>query len=351
MIYVNDEKANLKDSKTAVAKEFNAAMEYFNEVGWPINFKVRKSNLAKNETEDGQVYMVMAHWHINHSALVHTGTGTEFWRYTPTPPYLKDGTLVYPTEGKYQAYSKKRISFTRDKADLAFFLWYKSKPFRNLYEIDDAKSVAEEKVKAEMDAIRLKSIFYGENSVLQKDKEKLATVARAYNVSNVKTLTDNQRLIALEGLVTEQIKKKKLTVDEFAESLQLDILTELSASIQKAVEDKLLTFDDTQNVWFYINADGAIGDRITQVPISRKEDSYNYLRDHFKSDQKSLDKFEAHVKNLANRNITIDFDNLENLDWINEVVPYCNLMGIKGTGAGRPKEVIFEEIREKCQPK
>ena len=144
------------------------------------------------------------------------------------------------------------------------------------------------------------------------------------------------------------IKEKQLTVDEFAESLDLDVLTELSAKIQKAEDDKLILFDEPTLSWSYVNEGGTIGEKIVQVPLSKKNSKNNFLRDTLKADQRKLDIFEAHVNSDANTVLTIDKDNLENLDWIKEVIPFIDAVGIKGTGAGRKKADVFKDIREKC---
>lgn len=347
MIYVNDEKVDLKGSSPA-AKEFKEAMDYFNKVGFPLKFKVKKQYLAKNETEDGQVFMVMAYHNIPLSTVVYTEYGSEQWRYTPTPPFTKNGEIKYPKEGVRQSFQKKVFTIDRDKADLAFFLWFKSKHFKAIYELDDAKKNAEDLVRAKMDSIRLDSLFFGESSVLVKDKEKLRTVARAYNVSNVGSMDDNQVLIALENVIRDLVKRQLLTVNDFAESLELDVLTELSAKIQKAHDDKLIVFEENSLTWSYVGEGGRIGEKIVQVPQSKKDSKYNFLRDTLKADQRKLDIFEAHVGNSANKALTIDKDNLETLDWVGEVLPFIQAVGIKSTGRDRTKEDVFADIRKMC---
>jgi len=344
MIYLDNKLANLEDEKSVAGKEFKEALKYFDSIGWPLRFKVKKALLTRNETEDGLVTMTMPAYHMHHTSTVPSTHGSQFWRYTPTPAYERNGELVFPVEGKYKAYTEKRVSFTRDQADLAFFLWFKSNVFRHIYNIDDAKKDAAEKVQSRMDNIRLEAIFFAPDSILKNDSKKLTTVARAYNVLNVGAMDDNQRLIGLETIVRSLIKEKKLTVDEFAESLQLDVLTELSANIQKAFEDKQILFDEGQNAWFYV-ADGSVGDKIIHVPISRKDDKFNFLRDYFKSDQRKLNIFEDHIKGSQNIEIKIDIENLEKLDWTKEILPYINAVGIKGTGANRKKAAVYEDIR------
>jgi len=346
MIYVNDKLVDLKDEKSTAGKEFKEALKYFNKIGFPITFKVKKKLLAKNETDDDKVFYTMPAYHIHHTSLVNTDWGTEFWRYTPTSPHEKNGALEFPTEGRYKAYTEKLISFKRNQADLIFFLWYKSNVFKHIYDIDDAKQVATDTVQRKMDSVRLDAIFFSQDSLLKGDEEKCTTIARAYNVSGVGAKSHNQRLIALEAIVRAKVKAKEITVDEFAESLQLDILTELSANINKAYEDKLILFDDGQNAFFYVNNKGEIGTKIVHVPISRTETKFNFLRDYFKSDQRKLNEFEDHIKNDSNPKLTIDIENLENLDWSKEILPYINAVGIKGTGASRKKAQVFEDIRK-----
>lgn len=346
MIYVNDKLVNLKDEKTPAGKEFKVALDYFNKIGFPITFKVKKHILAPNETDEGHVFWTMPAYHIHHTSLVNTNWGTEFWRYTPTSPHEKNGALEFPTEGRYKAYTEKLISFNRNQADLLFFLWYKSNIFNKIYDIDDAKQVATDTVQRKMDSVRLDAIFFSKDSLLKNDEEKCATIARAYNVGDVGAKSPDQRLIALESIIRAKVKAKELTVDEFAESLQLDILTELSANINKAYEDKLILFDDGQNAFFYVNNKGEVGSKIVHVPISRTETKFYFLRDYFKADQRKLNEFEDHIKSDANPKLTIDIENLESLDWAKEILPYINAVGIKGTGSQRKKAQVFEDIRK-----
>jgi hypothetical protein len=353
MIYVNNEKANLKDHKSQVGKEYAKALDYFNKIGWPVRFKVKKQILSPDETEDGRVFMVMPSYYIHHSAIINTEYGTEQWRYSPNPPIDKNvrgqSVLEWPKEGRGKTYNRKVISFKKEQADLVFFLWFKSKPFQSIYDIDDAKAQAEAEVRAKMDAVKLDSVFYNESSVLHTDENKLRTIARAYNVSQVDTKDKNQVLVALDNVVRNLVKSKVLTVDEFMESLSLDTLTELSAKIQKAHDDKLITFDDKQNTWFYVDAGGRVSEEIVRVPMSKTEHKYNYLRDFFMTNTRKLEVFLEHIENDSNKALTIDLDNLESLDWTKEILPFINAVGIAGTGAGRTKAVVYNEIREKCR--
>jgi len=346
MIYVNDKRQDLKTTNNVAGKEYKTAMDYFNTIGFPITFKVKPSVLSRNEDEHGHVYMIMPTYYIHHTALVNTEYGTELWKYTSIPPYEKDGILNWGQEGKNVAYNKKRLTFDKNQADLAFFLWFKSKIFRTIYDLDDAKAEATNKVKAEMDAMKLKMLFFGENSLLNTDNEKLATIARAYNVPRVDTMTDEQRLIALYKVIETLINKKNLTVDEFVESLSLDVLTELSAKIQKAHDLNQILFDEKQHSWFYVNEGGTIGNKIVQVPISKIDSKYPYLRDVLKANQRDLDTFNAHVVDGDRNVLKIDFDNLENLSWMDEVVPYCQAVGIQLVKPGRKKADVFADIRK-----
>jgi hypothetical protein len=345
MIYVNDKQVDLKDSKSQAGKEFNAALKYFNEVGWPLRFKVKPSILHRDENIDGQVFMRMPYHYIHHTATIYTDFGTERWRYTPLAPYERNGTLQWPTENRGAAYDKKRISFNRDQADLAFFLWYKCKPFKAIYSIDDARTQAANKVQAKMDAMKLDSAFYSEYSILQKDKVKLRTVARAYNVPGVQVMDDNQVLVALDKVIRDLVKEGKLTVDDFMESLQIDVLTELSARIYKAEEDNLITHNSQSGTWYYVGEGGRVGDKIVQVPISKKDDRYNHLRDYLVADHRALKKFEEHAGKDPNKGIDIDVDKLEELPW-HEVMTFIDSVGIAKPGRDRKKADVFKDIRE-----
>ena len=341
MIFVNNEKLDLKDSK-----EFREAKAYFDQIGYPVRFKVKKNILSRDETEDGKVFMIMPTYYIGYTSLISTGYGTEQWRYSPSPPYEKNGELHWSvSDGKF---NKKIMSFTQEQLDLAFFLWYKSKVFKSIYDIDDAKAEADAAVRVKMDSTKLDRAFYSEDSILQTDEEKLKTIARAYNVPQVDKKTKNQAIVALEQVVRDQVQKKVFTVDEFLESLSLDTLTELSAKIQKAEDDKLITYDDKQNAWFYVNEGGSIGEFIVQVPVSKIEQRHAYLRDFFMANTKNHEEFEGHVSSVANKALDIDLDNLESLSWTKEILPFISAVGIQGTGAGRNKSTVYKEIREKC---
>jgi hypothetical protein len=346
MIYVNDVLADLKDLKTQAGQEYSEALKYFNKIGFPITFRVKKKILAKNETDEGHVFWSMPHYHIHHTATVNTDFGSEFWRYTPTPPHEKNGIVTFPTEGRYKAYSEKIVNFERNQADLLFFLWYKNNVFSKIYDIDDAKQVATDTVQRKMDEVALNAIFFSKDSILKNDEEKCATIARANNVSDVGAKTHDQRLVALESIIKKKVELKEITVKEFAESLQLDVLTELSANINEAYERKLILFDDGQNAFFYVSNKGEIGEKIVHVPIGRTETKFSFLRDYFKSDQRELNKFEEHIKNDSNPKLIIDIENLENLNWTKEILPYINAVGIKGTGANRKKDAVYADIRK-----
>lgn len=346
MIYVNDKQANLKDGKSVVGKEYQKALDYFDEIGWPIRFRVKKELLSRDETVDGDVFMRMPPYFIHHTALLHTEYGTERWRYTPLAPYDRNGTLQWPTEGRGDLYDKKVITFNKDRADLAFFLWFKSKPFQSIYNIDDVKQKAEARVRAEMDAIKLKNAFYSEYSVLQKDKKKLRTIARAYNVPNVSILDDNMILINLESVIKDLVQQKVTTVDDFIESLNLDPLTELAAKIQKAYDDKLIVFEDTSCTWSYVGEGGRIGEKIINVPINNKDNNFAHLRDYFSTHDKAYKIFEEHVgTHGANENLDLDPYNLENESW-NKILAFIKNVGIPTVGKNRKKEDVFNDIRE-----
>jgi hypothetical protein len=345
MIYLNDEVQKLDSKDCEIYEEYRKAMEFFEGIGFPLRFTVKDSYVTKEVDDQGHVHFTFPANTIPHSATELDAYGSKKWVYSRIPP-RKDTNGNWRWNEPWERLTKKSFSLDRDQADKAFFLWFKSKPFQNLYNLEDNKKAASEDLEAKVNALKLEQAFYSESSILLNDEARLRTLARAYSIPNVESLTKAQVLQALKANVEALINNGKKTLDEFLESITLDADTELLASIQKAKDEGYILADDKVCKWFFVNPDGNIGDTIMNVPRNNWYRHTEVLKDFLLTNEDMLKRFKSYIQEDSPDDLDIDLDNLEHLDW-EVVVAFANQNGINGTGRGRNKQVVMKEIREK----
>jgi len=347
MLLKDGEKVNLKTDPEFLEKK-KCIKENF---GFPVVFKANPSGLSEQVKTDGNGNILSTETYMSPVRLPNmahekTEDGTITWQYCPVTPPKKDGEYLINHKHKNTWYDKK--VFTLDEKDMEqiFFLYFKNPQFRNYFVVDDVKAEAKNKVDNKIKEAKIMSAFYGKDSVLRNDEEKLREIARAWNVANVKEKSKEQILNELETTVREQDALGVRTIDEFIDSTDLDYYTKVGAMIQKAEDLGMIKFDDRASCWFYVTSEGSLGDKLTNISAGRGDFKYEDLREYLFAEKAHISRIESLVnaKDVP-KEMDINVDDLENEDY-EKILAYCNKHSIASTGRGRTKKAVFEDIRK-----
>lgn len=345
MLLRDGEKVDLKTDK-----EFADAKKWIKEnFGFPVIFKVHPSYLTEQIKTDGNGNILstetyMCPIRLPNTAHERTEDGTITWQYCPVTPPKRDGEFMIQPKHKNTWFYDKVFKLDEKDMEFIFFLYYKNHKFKSYFVVDDVKQEAKAKVDNKIKEAKIMRIFYGEDSILLKDEEKLREIARAWNIPNVKQRTRDQILNDLETAVREQDALGIRTIDEFIEATSLDYYTKVGATIQKAEDLGMIKFDDRSSCWFYVTSDGTLGDKLTTVQAGRREFRYEDLREFLFAEKDHI----ARIESLVNakdvpQEMEIDINDLENEDW-SKVMAWCNKNSVPTTGRGRTKKAVFEDI-------
>jgi len=347
MLFKDGQKIDVKGDSPE-AKDFQEKKKWVKDnIGFPVVFKANKSFISPQIRIDGgreKVEHNFATWYIPNIAFVKTSDGTEEWRWSPVIPKKKDGEYQWPRQYRNSAYTKPVFALNENEFDRIYFLMFKSEKFKRIYSVDDVKIEANKVVEQKIKEAKIYNTFYGENSILLKDEERLREIARAWNLQKVERLTKQQILQQLETAVREQDRRGIKSIDEFIEDTQLNEYTEVGALIQRAEDNEVIKFDDKVSMWYYLGLDGSYGDKICEVPKAKREHKYVVLRDYILVEKEHIGRIKSlsKVSSVPNE-AKLDFNNLEAEDW-EKVMAFCNMNGIATTGRGRTKKMVFDDI-------
>jgi hypothetical protein len=347
MLFINNEKLDLKEKDSPYVKDYYEKKEWVNEnLGFPVIFRANDGQIFPQVMDDGRITSYMPDWYIPNVSFVTTSDGLEEWRWSPRVPRIKDGEYQFTREDSRSVYRERMFKLNENQFDRIYFLMFKSPKFKALYSVDDAKVKATELVEAKKKEALVIELFYGRNSVLQKDEKKLREIARAWNVDNVKSKTKDQILMDLETTVREQDAKGIRTIDKFIEAVEIDYYAEVGSIIQKASENGFIQFDDSTSMWFYVDAEGIRSEKICDVPRQKAESKFEILREYILVERTHIARIQSILdKRDVSDKMQLDFRNLREEPW-DKVAAYCNREGIATTGRGRTKDMVFKDIRK-----
>lgn len=351
MLFKNGERLDLSNpnSEDLDVKDFHEKRKWVKDnIGFPVVFKIKQSNLSAQDKKDGTIEMYMRPMRCPNFVVEESYSGTNEWQYSKVMPRTsKNGNIEFPRDQKNTWYDKKVFSLDEKDMDRIYFLMFKDQNFlKRYYEIDDAKLEANNKVNAKVKETKIQEIFYGSNSVLMRDEKRLREICRAWNISKVETYTRDQLLIELERVVRDQDARGIKSVYDFEKDTQLDMFVEVGAMVQKAEDQGVIKFDEKVGCWFYVNHDGSYKEKICEVPRIRFDHKYEHLKDHIFAEKEHIGRIKSMlgVVDVPDQ-MKLDFTQLEDEPW-EKVAAYCNLNGIATMGRGRNKAAVYKDIRK-----
>lgn len=316
-------------------------------IGFPVVFKRRESWITTQVNGDGESLTYAPPFIIPNVSTVVTEDGREEWRWCPIVPKRDaSGEYKFPREFRTTHYTKRMFSMNKNEMDKIYYLYFKDSQFKAYYEVDDAKGEADAKLVNKIKEAKIYGAFYGENSVLLNDKQKLRKIARAWNISRIESMTDAQILAELEEKVRNEDKQGIRTVDEFLESTQLSEYIDKAAIVQQAEDVGAIIYDEKTSFWFYSDGNGTLKDKLCEVSKQKRDHKYEILRDFLDTETAHLDKLRSLTDNYAiSQDVDLNFEDLEHEDW-SKVMEYCNLHNIKLTAWGRQKTDVLKDVKK-----
>ena len=347
MLLKDGEKVDLKNNE-----EFKEAKKWIKEnLGFPVIFKAHPSYLTEEVKSDGRGNVIgretrMCPIRLPNKVHEKTEDGTVTWQYCPITPPKKDGEYLINPKHQNTWFFDKVFRLGEEDMEQLFFLYYKNPQFKTYFVVDDAKAQAKTNVDQKVKEAKIYNAFYGKDSILLKNEEKLRDIARSCHIAQVNTKSREQVLNELETRVRERDTMGVQSIDDFIDSLDLDYYTQVGVVIQKAEDKDLIRFDDRSSCWFYVTSDKTLGDKIVQVKNGRYDHRYEDLREYMFGVKEHIARLTSLVdaKDVSQQ-LEINIDDLENEDW-NKILAYCNKNGIATVGRGRTKAMVFEDIRK-----
>jgi hypothetical protein len=257
MLYKNDEQIKLNKAEIdSIVKHFHGKFPV--KIVYPQE-RIVKSRLAHNRLPDSPNSIS-----FDLKSIVKTENGAEVWRYAEQ--------VIIDNGGK-KRYVPKKFRFNgarfleRNDIELIYFLLNKSEHCKGgknqgrmvKFVFEDLVTEAEKKAEKKELETKIGMLLYNKDMGLSE--ERLRLVAKAYFIKNVDELTLPQVKILLEA----EIHKSKSGADKFFDMVNADEELNSRASIQKAVDMKLLVYDLDKKAWGWKTAEGKI-EQICKVP-------------------------------------------------------------------------------------
>ena len=354
MLFKNGEIVDLKNGKDEDAIHYRDMLKEVDEtVGFPLVFKRTESYMSYSDFSMDKNGAITKR--VPESPMIiipnFTSTSNEYrtdeWRWSKNIPRKKDGEYIFPRDARSSKFDKPVFKVDKTDFDFAYFLLYKNPNFSKYYTLEDNRADAKQSVESKIKEAKIYNAFYGERSKLLTDAKLLREVARSYHIAHVDKMSKEQILTDLESLVREEDRNGVRSVDDFLESLHGGEDVELGAMVQKAEDLKIIKFDDRTSFWFLCDGDGNLKDTICEVPKKEKEFRYEILKDELSITDELKTKIESLIgayDSIKEKDIKLNFDNLENEDYT-KVQEYLKLHNISDTGRGRPKALVFKDVR------
>jgi hypothetical protein len=284
MLYKNDEIYKL--AKT----EIDAVVKHFHNK-FPVKMiyppeRIQKSRLPHNRLPDKPASIT-----FKLKSIVKTDSGSEVWRYADNVVIGENGQKKYiPTSLGYNG----EKNFVRGDIELLYFLLKKSEYCLDgenqgrtvKFTFEDKVTEADRKAEKRERESKIDLLIFNTDTCLPEDK--LRSLAMAFDVDNVDSLTLSQTKIAIDS----KIHSLKDGFDRFFQMVEDDEQMKARVILKKITNQGILFFDKDNRSWQWktpqgmeIVKGGKVGPNITPV-----EHLYNlYLGDaSFKEDVQAV---------------------------------------------------------------
>lgn len=291
MLYKNDEKVDLSEEmKQLVYKDLGAKSGQEKDVKFPVVIKMPEYMYtaqrpgSKNTKPDRP-----ASANIRLDAALHDKEGSAHWNYCTGRRKAATGEKwIYFSND--QGVQTNVLSFTdthsigKDKIDLLYFLLFLS-PLRFIpnesaehrikrgvkassrfqFVVENKEQESMERVSKKQQKLRIDSVLMGDNCM---SIDKLRIIAASLHIDNAEGKGEFELRDEVSVLVDAMERSKKTGYDTFEQLAKMDDNTNIKATIQKAIDMKLVRHDIKNNAFVYVK-DGKNANKITGV-VSNK---------------------------------------------------------------------------------
>jgi len=222
-------------------------------------------------------------------ATVKTKTGTESWRYAENKIIGTNGKVIW---SPHNMILRGMRMLQEEDIELVYWL-IKCCPHLeggNNFNgkvpkcaIEDLVGQAERKAMHEEQLATVKALIY--SSKVGLGEKKLRTVAKAYFIRDVDELTYAQVKLAVEMVVH---RDKRSGVENFLKLVEADAVLEIRSSLQKAIDNNIITFMEPNRTWAWVTEQGKKNEPICQIRPS--SNPYESLYDYYLGDKHFADE-------------------------------------------------------------
>jgi hypothetical protein len=292
MLYCNDELVDLRKP------EYKWLQKIFDEIRQMSNpVKIKLLSLPGVNPTGMKEPIPSTTWPYK-ASTVREGM-SETWVYTKNKPNMIDGELKF-SERAIKIYDGALFLDTRNQTDLIYYIVYVSGLLQKGFQLEDLEKEAEETIVEMSSETALVFYLTSELSPLLENTNKLRDMASSWGIPNAETIGINQLKLKLKDVVLvsqANYATTKRGIKEFTDEIRnMDTITKFRALLQKAIDRKLIGFNNQQNAWFWLDAStGEFSEFIVPImpiQISQKNEIlFEYFRQHaelFEIIEKSL---------------------------------------------------------------
>lgn len=304
---------------------------------FPVKFGMKRTLLRD---KNGNALPVQNQYLNYIATAVNKENVAETWIYSTVAP-SKD------KDGKYQLADtgviiKNTLPLEKEDVELIYFIIYKSYLFRTnkLFLIDEVKD-ADDKAQAIKIEARFKYMMFDEESPLKRDQ--LNVVARAYGVSNVEDLSDNQVKIRLSDILASRSKEEKDIYERFLGDLGLSKDVKIRSLIQQLVDERKIFYNPSRKAFEWVGNPNE-----PNVIYSLAQDEFDNPISGFVRWLKYNEDTLAQLRKSSEAKEMLTESDVREMDW-NAKRILAKELGV--TVHAKKEEVLTNEIVEKIKEK
>lgn len=248
MIYYNDELIEWKKPTTDLGKEINAQIKEVEKKFFGENAK----GVAVILWDEGKrVKNPTGYWEVKRPFPVELLSSDGLTRYSPTRGVpSKDKTVNFTT---HHIMIKDQMAFTASDIEFLWFLSYHCDQFaKGRLKFEDTASDASKAVDKMAEDTELRFYLMGKTSPLAKDEVSLKSIASAFGIEKINTLSLDEIKLAIYEAVQRGNKSKDTSCnyDTFIEYTQAPKKHKIASRVREAIRAKDLHFDKEKFAWF-----------------------------------------------------------------------------------------------------
>jgi len=260
MLYKNDEQIKLNK------QEIDSIVKYFHGK-FPVKVVYPKERIIASKLKHNRLPDQPNSISFDLKSVVKTADGAEVWRYAEQ---------VIVDNGGKKKYVPKKFRFNgarfleRNDIERIYFLLNKSEYCKGgknqgkmiKFVFEDLVTEAEKKAEKKELEVKIGMLLY--NKEMGLSEERIRLVAKAYSISGVDDLTLPQVKIILE----RKIQESKGGADKFFNMVNADEELNIRSSLQKAMDMRLLVYDDGKRSWGWKTPEGK-HEQVCKVPPTK----------------------------------------------------------------------------------